>query len=492
MFQMPSLAFGQLQGLYDTLDISRQRMNDKKIDDAIYMLRQCEKTHRNNIDIKRLLGQALYWSKDFNSTITYFRQAIQENPNANILKMDLGRILFEMNDLSNSKYLIEEYFRKNPDDIEAPILLATIEYWNGKSTRKALRFLAPVFARYPANPRALSLRDEIHRVSAPWIKIKPEYYTDSQPFRVSVLSAESGWYGSSLFQPSIQIQHRNLDDGYVNHQAESFQFSNKSALLKLKSEVIVKGGLFNSQWTGNQYWMGSFELNKKLSKSLIFSGSIDHSPYLFTVNSLRTNVFQTNYGAALNLENFDGWSGKLVSNLLHFDDNNQVQSFSAWALAPIVKSSFIKLNLGYAYHTATSQTNRFVATKTIDEIVSGYYQGYTVAGFYDPYYTPQNLTIHSVLGNVSIQVAKSLSLECKSNVGLYAVSDNPYLFLNLDNRARLVLDKGYSQMNYHPWEVKGKINWIISNAVSLDAEYTYRKTLFFDSKLVTIGLMINF
>jgi len=487
-------AMAQSKGYYDSLTLAKQLMNEKKSSEANLILEASEKAHPNNVDVIRLRGQALYWSNDFDATLRYFRKSIKNNPTAAVLKMDFGRILFEMNQLDEARLVLADYFKSAPDDIEAQIILGTIAYWQGKCPKKAFRYLYPVLAKYPGNQRTADLVNEIHLATSPSIKISPGYYSDSQPLQAFTLMAEAGFYQSSLLQPTLQVQQRNLRirTESVRHHTESLQLGNTFSFLRMKTVAIIKAGVFQRSWTNGVFFTGGLEVNQKLSKTVTLSGSIDRSPYLYTIRSLGNSVTQNNYTASLGRERKAGWNGKATYTLQQFNDNNQVKSFSVWFLLPVVKSSSFKVDLGYAFYIADSKRNAYVNDKSLSEITSQYYPGYTITGVYDPYFTPQNQQIHSVLGNLTFLPTHSLKFSVKSNAGLYAAVDNPYFFLNYDKGHQLALYKGYHPFTYFPFEIRTAVSWALSKKIMLEAEYLYRKTVFFNSNSASAGLKVNF
>ncbi len=260
----------------------------------------------------------------------------------------------------------------------------------------------------------------------------------------------------------------------------------------MNTVAIAKAGVFKTSWTNGVSLTGALEFNQKLSKAITLSGSIDRSPYFYTVRSLSTRVVQTNYTVFLGREVINSWNGKAAYNVQQFNDHNLVKSFSVWFLLPVVKSPSFKVDLGYAFYFADAKSNAYVNDKSLNEITSLYYPGYTITGVYDPYFTPQNQQIHSVLGNLTFLPARSLKFSLKSNTGLYAVMDNPYFFLNYDKGHQLALYKGYHPLKYFPLEIRTAIGWTLSKKIVLEGEYIYRKTIFFNSNSVSAGLKINF
>ncbi len=70
--------------------------------------------------------------------------------------------------------------------------------------------------------------------------------------------------------------------------------------------------------------------------------------------------------------------------------------------------------------------------------------------------------------------------------------DNPYFFLNYDKGHQLALYKGYHPFTYFPFEMRAAVSWALSKKIVLEAEYLYRKTVFFNSNSAGAGLKVNF
>lgn len=65
---------GQTQNFYDSLNFAKIQLNQGKINEALQLLDILEESHPGDENVIRVKGQALYWSKDFQSTKSYFKK----------------------------------------------------------------------------------------------------------------------------------------------------------------------------------------------------------------------------------------------------------------------------------------------------------------------------------------------------------------------------------------------------------------------------------
>ncbi len=504
LYLISHCAFSQSQGFYDSLNMARELLNNQKINQAISILRSCEKSHPNDVHVIRLHGQALYWSKDFDATRNYFRAAIERNPQLDILKLDYGRILFELHELPEAKINLNEYLTATPGDTETQIMLGAIAYWQGKRPKKSLQHLFAVQSVYPDNQRTRDLIKEIRQNTSPYLKINATNYSDSQPLQVFQTHIETGFYQSAWFQPSIQFQNRMFQAG-IN--AQHFQFSNKTTFPKSKTSFLMRVGVFQNSWSTENPYTSGIEIRQTLSHDFVFASGVDRSPYLNTLRSLNSNVMQTNYITSIGRESGTKFKGKVMFQHQQFDDNNFVQSFSLWTLFPVARTPSFQFDLGYAYFRAGSKENRFVLENPDDENLSPTGSGNTFPGVFDPYFTPHNQRVHSLLAKINFKLGTSVRISLNNNVGVFARIDNPEFVEGGSGGSGpgpgnpvfppsptqpAGINKVFNLTYYFPLDLKGTISWEVSKKILLTSEYNYFKTIWFDSHTVSAGLKINF
>ncbi|MDO9680590.1 MAG: tetratricopeptide repeat protein [Bacteroidales bacterium] len=462
-------------------------MNEKNISQAILILRSCEKSYPENVHVIRLHGQALYWSKDFESTQSYFRASIERNPQLDILNLDYGRILFELNRLDEAKIFLDKYLKSEPENAEALLMLGKIAYWQGKRPAKAMQYLNVVHKNYPSNQEAIDLIQEVRQNTSPYLKIGLLKYSDSQPLESIQTSVETGFYQSAWLQPGIQFQNRSFGG---NLNARHFEFSNKTAFPKSKTEVLMRAGVFQNSWTTQSPYTAGIEIRQKISNDFDIAGNIDRSPYLYTLRSLTGNIMQTNYSVSAGRDIGAKFKGRVTFRHQQFEDNNYVQWFSMWTLFPIVGTPGFKLEIGYAFLAAWSKENRFVLENPGDINFNPIGQSNTYTGLYDPYFTPEKQFVNSLLAKSDLRLGSAVTISFNANVGVYSKIDYPEF---VENEAGAIgVNKIFTPTLYFPLDLKSTINWRLSKKILLAAEYIYFKTIWYDSHTLGAGLKINF
>lgn len=511
------LALAQSQGFYDSLNTARNLMDEQKLSQAISLLKSLENSYPNDEHLLRLQGQAIYWSKDFEATKKHFEKSIESYPQHSVLNLDYGRILFELGQFKEAKVYLNEYLKTDPDNPEANIMLGKIAYWQGRRPKNSLAHMFAVQRNYPSNQESLEFIQEIRKNTSPYLKVGTSSFRDSQPLEYLQTAVETGFYQSAYLQPSFQFQNNLYGEG-INSQ--HFQFSNKTAILKSKTEVLMRAGVFQNTWVPQPLYTAGIDVRQKLFHDIELFANVDRTPYLLTLASLETDVMQTNYIAAIGRETGESFKGKVTFHHQQFDDNNFVQWFSLWGLAPIVNTPVFQFDAGYAFLYARSKENRFVL-RNPGEINLESPQS-TFPGIFDPYFTPENQIQHSVLAKFDIKLGSSVILTFNNNVGVYAQIDNPDFYLGepgepggqirpgpgqggvgnprpgnpftppVDENPNVEIYKLFTPIQFFPLDLKNTINWSISPKITLSGEYHYFKTIWFDSHRFSAGLKINF
>jgi len=521
----PLFSYSQNQNLFDSLDLARNKMNESKYSESLAILNSLGKKHPQNIDIIRLKGQVLYWSGDFDATLGYFNTFLTQHPEADILKLDYGRILFELNHLDKAQHHLFAYYNLHPEDPETGIILATIAYWEGKPPKIALGYIERVLVLYPGNVPAFNLRKEILMTAGPQLHVFSSYSSDSQPLQAFLGSAAFSFYQSAFLQPSLEIQTRQFGKA---QQALSLQIANKAVLTKSQTEFLMSTGFFKNSWIEELIPTWGFELRQKTFAQLMLSAGINRSPYLFTLASLNQNILPTTFTAGLGRETGESWTGKASVQLWQFQDNNTIRMGSAWFLIPVIKQPYFVMNIGYAFMMADSDENRFALVEPVTGAVNQTEIGQVFPGIFDPYFTPQNQMVHSVLAKLDFNFSQKVNVSLNNNLGVYAIIDNPnFIFYGVSDPQPDAQNPGppvgtpsnpnapgkpivenpnpgttairssdlYRVLvptTYFPLDLKGKITWKTNTKLTFRTEYAYLKTIFFDSHTLSLGLNYKF
>lgn len=475
----------------DTIETARKLAYGKKYVDAVSLLSAYETKHPAEINSVRLHVQILYWMKEYKAVSDVCETYLKNNPKQYCLKLDYGRILFESKKYDKAKAVISDYLKTDGGNVEAKNMLGTIAYWQGQPNT-AILYFEDVLHQYPTNEWALRLIKEINQSTAPYVLLNSSYTNDTQPMSFINSSVESGWYRSSLLFPKISLQQQHFNTDGETKNSLLFQAGNTFSFSKIKTDIILSAGLFKSPADNKTNAIGSIGINKKLFNSISLSVIESRTPYLNTISSLRTNVMQNTTSAFISYDKSKGWKGKAEYTFQQFNDDNNIQSAYGWILSPSVKFSKIEIAIGYAYNYSDTKDSRFIAVKTLNEITAAYSSTAQITGEYNPYFTPQNQQIHSILGNVIFSPFKSLSFSVNAKIGFYAVADNPYLFLDKNTTNELVINRDFVSEKYFPMEIKGKINYTLSKKMVLEADYVYLQTFYFNSNTINLGFKYTF
>lgn len=463
----------------DNVEEARKLAYSKNYAEAVAMLQRVEASHPSDVNAIRLHAQVLYWMKDFDGAISLYQNFLQSNPNRYV-QLDYGRMLYQLSRYKEAKPILEDYIKTDSQNVEALDMLGDIAYSEGHS-ETARQYFQKVLVQYPKNEWALKSMAELNLAASPYIKLLGAYANDSQPLSSTLGSIEAGKYFSNLLSPKLIAQIQSFDANGTNHQVSSFQLGNKFSFPTAKFDATFSGGFYQNPITSTSNWLGSIELNQKLSPAFSLNASASHQPYFNTISSLKQTVTYDTYIVALMLNKANGWMGWAGFIQQQYMDSNAIQSYAAWLLLPPLKLSDISFHIGYSVNFSNSNRDNFVATTPLAQARATN----VVDGIYTPYFTPLNQLENSVLANLLFKPDQNIAISLNSRIGLYTVADKPGFFIGLPGNT---IQKRYVSEKYTPIELNAKFSYSISSKTSLDAGYTYLKTFFYNSNVARLGL----
>lgn len=489
-----SKAIGQSKGFYDSLDMARTQLNQGNIQTALELLETLEKNHPGEENLIRVKGQALYWSKDFNAMRAYFRKSLETYPSLYWARLDYGRILYELNEWNESQDILMESLKINPYEPETNQKLAELNYWKGGSPKKSYAYLNEILKPFPDNELAKALKKEIKTATSPYLGLASGYFSDSQPLQFFNLSATGNFYQSAVFQPGFSAEQRSYSSGIALQIAQA---SNKFSIPKSNTSMLIRVGLANSsEWEGFAFTYGA-EFRQKFPKNLEWSLSADQEAYFFTLASLADPIIPLTFRTGFGREAGTNWTGKISLQNAIFEDQNTVNTLSAWLLVPILKKAAFRIDFGYSLIFSNSKAVRFSEEIPIRNTPKNTEIGAAIPGLYTPYFTPINQQVHGALGKVAINLSETIGMSLTGNFGFSAKIDNPnMIFFGSTgmNPNAPISNKDISlilvETTYTPLDFKAELNWKISPKSTFMLSYTYQKTIFFDSN--SINLNYNF
>jgi hypothetical protein len=475
----------------DTLNLIKQLKNNGRVKLSYRLIKAYYKNHGNDFNTTWLYGQIAYLNKHFKKSKELYKKDIAAQPSNYYLKLDYGNMLVNIANYKKAKPVLNTYRNYDSANLSMHLSFAKIYLAQG-NYKTAEKEIADVLKLDATNKDALALLDELLLAKASWVKIKGSYYTDSQPLKTIIPAVEAGVYLHPEATLKLNLQTPLFISNGSLKNAQWLQIGDQSAFRKAGFQLSFDAGVVKQPFENKISWSGNLELKETLLKHLVLQAEAERKPYYYTISSLDTVLMVNRYTAYVEWNDLNSVYGRLQFEFNQFPDKNYTLAGGGWIFTPPLKVWVLELRVGYAYSFSTSEHNRYTPQNTLEQIIANYQNVQTINGIYDPYFTPDNMGVHSALASLTIHPVKLFDLGFNANVGFYATTLNPYLYLNKNNSDVTYIDEGYSTMKFVPMEFSAYALFRITEKISLKADYTYRKTYFYTSNSVGVGLKINF
>jgi len=487
----------------DTLQQVKQLAYAKEYAKALSILKMYRSRHTENISALRLNLTILYWDGQIDQTRQGYESALKKYPEAYGLRLDYARFLYELNDLNKAREQLEEVIKSDTVNLEAKTLLGIIYYWHGKP-KEARVLLNKVLEKKPDDLTVRYFLSEINAFLAPYLTMKSGYYSDQQPIKKIVSTAESGIYYSKELSPYLKVQTQQFLNTHAN---TSILAGNRSRLFHSTLTIDISAGFTNFPSTGNSIkWMGGVIIAQKITRNLSLGFLAEHKPYFYTLSSLQTPVTESDYFISLSwgrdntnrnskkvsFWDLKNWNGKANAGVQNYMDANTVQSAYAWVMCPSVVLNKLNIRLGYSYSFNNTQSLRYTSALPLNTVLSEWTSQSSIKGIYNPYFTPIHQQINALIGSVSYSASKSLQFLVKGNIGFNASAQAPYIYLQKNGSGETDFDTGLAYKKYTPFQINASATWVVSPRLTLETSYTYTRAFFFDSQLIDVGLTYRF
>lgn len=486
-FLCSQTSLAQQKSFYDSLDLAKSELNQQRFAEAFIILDRLEERFPGEENLIRIKGLGLYWKKDFAGCKVYFEEKINTYSQLPWIKLDFGRILFELQEWKYSQSVLEDFLTFIPDDPEALQMLAAVNYWTGGNPSKSYGYLDEILNRFPDNPSAKQLKSEIWEQTAPLADLQMGYFSDSQPLSYLEVSHSMASYSSAIFQPGYRINFRAISSGERIIQG---QVSNKTNILSTGTSFQVRLGFANSSAWDTPEILYGLSISQKIIGDWLLNLSADQEAYFYTKASIVQKVLPQTIKAEVGKDTGQKLTGKVSYQRSVFEDSNWVDTFSAWMLYPILKNSIFRLDLGYAFTLANSQSVRFLPDFPLSGPINS---GEILPGIYSPYFTPINQQIHGGLAKLSLDLSQNIKFTFSGNGGFFAQLDNPntvYYGNSINGNAPIPDGDIFLELyptRYTPLDFSSTLAWKATRRTSLSFKHHYMKTIFFDSNLFQIG-----
>lgn len=473
----------------DTLSLAKSLREKGELKKAGSVLEQYLKNHPNDLNGKWLLAQTYFWEKRFKKAKQLYNEAISLDPTLKMVQLDFAKSLVEMGETAEAAVLLENYTASDPGNAEAWYLRARITWWEGKS-KLAQKMLDNIIRNVPNYKPALMLREEIRNTRLPWIRLNTQYRTDDQPLPFIQADLEGGKSITNLVNPDFSLYFPTAIPGDNLNSYQGLKLGNTMLVNHGKTSIYLNAGLIRHPGTLGTDWTTAVIVKQKLAKYWTIQAEVLRNPYLSTLGSLDIRLAEDHAGFSLAFDKPASWNGKISGGISRFSsDNQQVKSLSGWIFAPELRIRKFRAGIGAGFNWSDADTNLYVSDKSVADYFKGNSQNSNkkITASYNPYFTPENQQVISVLLNLHYPVSKKLSLDAKLNYGVLASSDYPYLYPDVIGADTLFVT-AFVNKSFNPLETTLQANLKINEDLGLTFRYTYSETIFYASHYAGITL----
>lgn len=440
----------------------------------------------------RILAQVLFWVRRWDASRRVYDAALQRHPEDAVLRLEYGRMLAETGEGRRARDVVQPLVRDATMRPYAEALLGTVAYWEGDLTT-ARRLLRSALQGDPAQEEARRQLGEIAAVGAPWISAAGDVRTDDQPLdRRDVHLA-----GGVALTPLLHLTARagvgrieSADSLSLDVQAAEMAIAHYAPAVRLESEAAV-GALQRADGVASE-WTGRVRVGLRLPAHVTIRASAQREPYLYTAASVRAPVVATTATALVAVNSPRGWLGEMAVQRAAFPDGNAVRTSYAWLLAPLVQASGTRLQVGYGATRQDAEENRFVLADPDQPFLPGDPR-FSLAGVYAPYFTPANLSIHSLLAALESRAGRA-TLRASGSYGVRATDEEPVLYppaVSPPGNPRAV-ERGFVPRSFSPWTVRGGIDFTPSADFTLGLAGESWRTVFYGASTLRLTLTYRF
>jgi len=481
------------QSYQDSLQAAVKLREAGKMKEAIGMLSLIHKAHPNDLNTTWYYAQSSFLAGENELSFSLYEAAIRIQPNNIAIQLDYGKTLANSAELDKAEWMLNNILEKDKNNAEAWLYLGRVYYWQGRY-KEAEKLLNNLVRNTNSKSEARKLLAQLHSDIAPWLQFQTSLAHDDQPLNILTTGEKGGWYVSSLLNLDFEMQfplvRTSKNDNYL---FQGFKAGNKFQFRKASTNLYLAAGIFNNSKAGKLFMTGDLRIEKSLSKKLVFTAEAQRKPYYFTRGSLDTALMENHFSASLAWNKPERWNGKLnFEHGIFTSDDESVSAFSGWIFAPQIKWGKWDLHFGYGYNYSNATVNHYESSKSIESIVNSGNTTAAVEGVYNPYFTPKEQQIHSVLASLNAQISKSLRLKVNGNVGFYATTLYPYLYLQQDLDGNYQMVRGFESTRFIPYEMKASLDWKLSPSLLFVTELNYFHTIYYSGEMIRLSLKKTF
>lgn len=480
------------QTYQDSLKTAVKMRESGKLKVAISILSRLHSTHPDDLNTTWYYAQSSYLNRDFQLSYRLYEEAMHLQPANTAIQLDYGKTLVNSGELDKAEWILNSILEKDKNNAEAWFYLGKVYYWQGRFNESE-KLLSNLIIKAPGNTDAAILLAQVRNDISPWLQMQASLNHDDQPLNILNTVIKGGNYYASLLNPDFELQVPVVLAENKPYFYQGFKAGNTFNFRKSETEMYLSAGVFNNSEKQKLFITGDFRIEKTLIKKLILSTGFQRNPYYFTLGSLDTALVENHFSASVEWNDPDKWNGKLNFEHGIFSlDQNSVSAFSGYVIAPKAKLGKFDFHFGYGYNFSNAEVNHFAPVKTFETIVNSADSPAFIQGVYNPYFTPKEQQVHSLLATINAQISAKLSIKLGCNVGVYAQSLYPYLYLDKNLAGEYIMVTGFKETKFNPFEIKTRLDLKLSQSLYFSADLNYFHTIYYSGEMLRLSLKKSF
>lgn len=355
------------------------------------------------------------------------------------------------------------YLRQYPDDAGVHWLRAQLLEWSGQRAAARQEYERTLALTPPSTPAADSLARHAADLSSTWLGAGGRRYADDQTLHSAAVALDAGRYVSNDVALTGSVSTAHFAEPDATTPNTNTTVAVQGGLRGGRGTVSMGGdiGIERASMTGKSgstEMIGNAWAAINIRKAITIAASITRAGYHWTTASIDTAFVVTTSELSVARETAKGVAGRVAIRREAFADGNAIRGAYGWLLLPV---SF-GLRAGYAGEYRDARVSQWNG-----------------AG-YDPYYTPENVRIHSVIGEWSWRDFRN-AVQVNGGYGFSARELAPYL-LNPSGK-----QTGYTARSYTPWNASISASRRITYRTSLRAQIDRHETAFYHATSMQLG-----
>ncbi len=435
--------------------------------------------HPRDVQSLRTCGRIAYWAGRLRLAERMLTNAYEQAPQDERLLAEYLEILARTGRLARARAVERALPTTLAPEAALSRSRALIAYYSGEPGQ-ARQFMKAAMEGSTGNQENIRLAAEIEEAGSPLLVAGISLMKDDQPLGGFRPALGYSQHVKSWLNPGIQVEFPFwISDTRRWHSAQA-TLSNELVLADLQLRMFFSAGYSPWPADGTGAFIADLKLEKQFLRRWKLTTGWDHRPYLSTLSSIDKKVIAENLHLALGYGSSGKWNGEIkAARTAYPDDDNAVNSLSAWILSAPFTQGSLKLSAGYGYSCGQSLHDRFQSVIPLEQSLGPSWSPDPIAGRYDPYFTPRDLSVHAALAVLDYRVGERFTFSSTLNYGIFAAASHPYLYLDRADDGSIFLARGFADTRFHPAEVRISALFRASARYSLHWEAVYAKTLYY-------------